>query len=178
MELAFAKKAEKEFGGTEVAELAKVITEAYENVYTVKAIEEALDALFKKQVRENVLEKGKRFDGRKIDEVRPLSIDIGLLTRTHGSAMFKRGQTQVLTIVTLGTPSLEQLIESPAGEESKRYIHHYSMPPYSVGETGRIGTPNRREIGHGALAERALFGGHSPQEEFPHNPLGVRGHVQ
>ncbi len=168
MELAFAKKAEKEFGGTEVAELAKVITEAYENVYTVKAIEEALDALFKKQVRENVLEKGKRFDGRKIDEVRPLSIDIGLLTRTHGSAMFKRGQTQVLTIVTLGTPSLEQLIESPAGEESKRYIHHYSMPPYSVGETGRIGTPNRREIGHGALAERALLAVIPPQEEFPY----------
>ncbi|OGG29816.1 polyribonucleotide nucleotidyltransferase, partial [Candidatus Gottesmanbacteria bacterium RIFCSPLOWO2_01_FULL_46_9] len=168
MEQAFAKKAEKEFGGTEVAELAKVITEAYENEYTVKAIEDALDALFKKQVRENILEKGKRFDGRKVDEIRPLEVEVGLLTRTHGSAMFKRGQTQVLTIVTLGTPSLEQLIESPAGEESKRYIHHYSMPPYSVGETGRIGTPNRREIGHGALAERALLAVIPSQEDFPY----------
>jgi polyribonucleotide nucleotidyltransferase len=90
------------------------------------------------------------------------------LPRTHGSAMFKRGQTQVLTVATLGAPSLEQLIESPSGEESKRYIHHYSMPPYSVGETGRMGTPNRREIGHGALAERALLSVIPPENEFPY----------
>lgn len=168
MESAFAKKAEKEFGGTELAELAKVISEAYGTEYTVKAIEEALDALFKKKVREDILEKGKRFDGRKVDEIRPLEVGVGILPRTHGSAMFKRGQTQVLTVATLGTPSLEQLIESPAGEESKRYIHHYSMPPYSVGETGRIGTPNRREIGHGALAERALLAVVPPETEFPY----------
>lgn len=165
---AFAKKAEKEFGGSEIAELAKIIAQAYVNEYTSKAIEEAIDALFKKQVRQNVLEKGKRFDGRKIDEVRPLDADVGILPRTHGSAMFQRGQTQVLTVATLGTPSLEQLIESPAGEESKRYIHHYSMPPYSVGETGRIGTPSRREIGHGALAERALLSVIPTEEEFPY----------
>ena len=168
MEAAFAKKAEKEFGGSEVAELAKVITEAYENVYTIKAIEEALDALFKKQVRQNILEKGKRFDGRKLDEIRPLSAGVGILTRTHGSAVFQRGQTQVLTIATLGTPSLEQLIESPAGEESKRYIHHYNFPPYSVGETGRFGMTNRREIGHGALAERALLAVIPSEEDFPY----------
>ncbi len=168
MAAAFAKKAEKEFGGTEVAELAKVIMEAYENVYTLKAIEEALDALFKKQVRNDILEKGKRFDGRKLDELRELDAAVGLLTRTHGSAMFSRGQTQVLTVATLGTPSLEQLIESPMGEESKRYIHHYSMPPYSVGETGRFGTPNRREIGHGALAERALLAVIPSEEVFPY----------
>ncbi len=168
MEAAFAKKAEKEFGGTEVAELAKVIVEKYENVYTAKAVEEALDALFKKKVREDILEKAKRFDGRKIDEIRPLDVEVGLLPRTHGSAMFKRGQTQVLTVATLGAPSMEQLIESPAGEESKRYIHHYSMPPYSVGETGRIGTPNRREIGHGALAERALLAVVPNEEDFPY----------
>lgn len=165
---AFAKKAEKEFGGSEVAELAKIIAQAYTNEYTTKAIEEALDGLFKKQVRQNVLEKGKRFDGRTIDEVRPLDVDVGILPRTHGSAVFQRGQTQVLTVATLGTPSLEQLIESPAGEESKRYIHHYSMPPYSVGETGRIGTPSRREIGHGALAERALLSVIPSEEEFPY----------
>ncbi|KKU81098.1 polyribonucleotide nucleotidyltransferase [Candidatus Gottesmanbacteria bacterium RIFCSPHIGHO2_01_FULL_46_14] len=165
---AFAKKAQKEFGGAEVAELAKIIAEAYGKDYTVKVIEEALDGLFKKQVRDNVLEKGQRFDGRKIDEVRPVSVDVGILPRTHGSAVFQRGQTQVLTVATLGTPSLEQLIESPAGEESKRYIHHYSMPPYSVGETGRVGTPSRREIGHGALAERALLSVIPSEEEFPY----------
>lgn len=168
MTAAFAKKAEKEFGGTEVAELAKTIAEAYGTEYTVKAVEEALDGLFKKQVRENILTEGKRFDGRKIDEIRAIDAGVSLLPRTHGSAMFKRGQTQVLTVATLGTPSLEQLIESPAGEESKRYIHHYSMPPYSVGETGRVGTPNRREIGHGALAERALLAVIPPETEFPY----------
>lgn len=168
MEEAFAKKAEKEFGGTEIAELAKSIAEAYEAAYSVKDIEAALDALFKKQVRENVLKHGKRFDGRKIDQVRPIEIEVGILPRTHGSAMFKRGQTQALTVATLGTPSLEQLIESPMGEESKRYIHHYSMPPYSVGETGRVGTPSRREIGHGALAERALVAVIPSEEEFPY----------
>jgi polyribonucleotide nucleotidyltransferase len=168
MESAFAKKAEKEFGGDEVIALAKTIAEVYGKDYTQKAIEEALDTLFKKQVRDNILTREKRFDGRKIDEIRPLSADVGILPRTHGSAVFARGQTQVLTVATLGTPSLEQLIESPTGEEAKRYIHHYSMPPYSVGETGRVGTPSRREVGHGALAERALLSVIPSEEEFPY----------
>jgi len=168
MEEAFAKKAEKEFGGDEVAALAKVIAEKYGTDYSSKDIEGALDGLFKKQVKDNILLHNKRFDGRKIDEVRPIEMEVGILTRTHGSAMFKRGQTQALTVATLGTPSLEQLIESPMGEESKRYIHHYSMPPYSVGETGRVGTPSRREIGHGALAERALIAVIPNEEEFPY----------
>ncbi len=165
---AFAKKAEKEFGGDEVTALAAKIVTDYGTDYTTKDVEAALDALFKKQVRENVLTAGKRFDGRKIDEVRPIEIEVGILSRTHGSAMFKRGQTQALTVATLGTPSLEQLIESPMGEESKRYIHHYSMPPYSVGETGRVGTPSRREIGHGALAERALLAVIPSEDVFPY----------
>ncbi|MBI5449217.1 polyribonucleotide nucleotidyltransferase [Candidatus Gottesmanbacteria bacterium] len=168
MEAAFVKKAEKEFGGEEMTILAKTIAEAYGTDYTVKDIEAALDTLFKKQVRQNILEHAKRVDGRKLDEVRPIDIEVGILPRTHGSAMFKRGQTQALTVATLGTPSLEQLIESPAGEESKRYIHHYSMPPYSVGETGRMGTPSRREIGHGALAERALLSVIPSEEDFPY----------
>lgn len=168
MDAAFAKKAEKEFGGEEVGLLAKTIAEAYEAVYSVKDIEAALDALFKKQVRENVIKHGKRFDGRKLDEVRPIEMELGILTRTHGSAMFKRGQTQALTIATLGAPSLSQLVESPTGEETRRYIHHYSMPPYSVGETGRIGTPSRREIGHGALAERALLAVIPAEDVFPY----------
>lgn len=168
MEAAFAAKAQKEFGGDEIVALAKKIVEEAPAEYTQKAVEEALDALFKKKVREDVLAKGARVDGRKIDEIRPLSAEVGVLPRTHGSAVFQRGQTQALTVATLGTPSLEQLIESPSGEESKRYIHHYSMPPYSVGETGRIGTPSRREIGHGALAERALLGVIPSEEEFPY----------
>lgn len=168
IEAAFAKKAQKEFGDEEVAALAKTIAEAYGTKYTVKTIEEALDGLFKRRIREQVFGKATRFDGRKVDDVRPLSTEVGILPRTHGSAVFVRGQTQALTVVTLGTPSLEQLIESPVGEESKRYIHHYSMPPYSVGETGRVGFPSRREIGHGALAERALLSVIPSEEEFPY----------
>ncbi len=168
MEETFTAHAAKESGSEEIVALAQTITAAYENKWSLKDVETALDGLFKKKVRQNVLEKGKRVDGRKIDEIRPIEIEVGILPRTHGSAMFKRGQTQALTVATLGTPSLEQLIESPAGEESKRYIHHYSMPPYSVGETGRMGTPSRREIGHGALAERALLSVIPSEDEFPY----------
>lgn len=168
METAFKKKNEKEGGDSELLALAQTIAVAYENKYTVGDIMAALDALSKKKIREDVLKHKKRVDGRKIDEIRQISMDVGLLTRTHGSAMFKRGQTQVLTVATLASPDLEQLIEGPTGEESKRYIHHYSMPPYSVGETGRIGTPSRREIGHGALAERALLAVIPPVDQFPY----------
>jgi len=111
---------------------------------------------------------GKRPDGRKFDEIRELSAEVGVLPRTHGSAIFKRGQTQALTITTLGARSLEQYLESAMGEETKRYIHHYSMPPFSTGETGRMGSPSRREIGHGALAERALLPVIPPDEVFPY----------
>lgn len=168
MEDVFTKHAAKESGSEEIVILAQTIVAAYQNQWNIKDVEAALDTLFKKKVRQNILEKGKRVDGRKIDEVRSIEIEVGILPRTHGSAMFKRGQTQALTVATLGTPSLEQLIESPSGEESKRYIHHYSMPPYSVGETGRMGTPSRREIGHGALAERALLSVIPSESEFPY----------
>lgn len=168
MEEAFKKKAEKEFGDQEVAALAQTIATTYEQKYGVSDIMGVLDALFKKKLRNDILAKQKRVDGRKIDEVRPLTMEVGILPRTHGSAMFKRGQTQVLTVATLASPDLEQLIESPMGEESKRYIHHYSMPPYSVGETGRVGSPSRREIGHGSLAERALLAVIPSEETFPY----------
>jgi len=127
----------------------------------------AFEYYWKKIIREKILS-GKRPDLRKADEVRPIEIEIGLLPRTHGSAMFKRGLTQVLTITTLGAPSLQQLIESATGEESKRYIHHYSMPPFSLGEVGRVGNLSRREIGHGALAERALEAVIPREEVFPY----------
>ncbi len=125
------------------------------------------DKLLKKIVREGIV-KGKRPDGRKFDEIRPIEIEVGVLPRTHGSAMFKRGESQALTVTTLGSPSLGQLIESLEGEETKRYMHHYYMPPFSVGETGRLGWPSRREVGHGALAERALEAVIPSEEKFPY----------
>jgi len=133
-----------------------------------KVIAKAVEYILFKSIRETTLKKGIRPDGRRIDEIRPISGQVSVLPRTHGSAIFQRGDTQALTVVTLGSPRLEQLIESAEGEESKRYIHHYSMPPYSLGETGRIGVPSRREIGHGALAERALWAVIPKQEKFPY----------
>ncbi len=168
MEAVFMKNVQKESAGDDVTVLAKTIAEAYANEYSVKDIEATLDKLFKKKVRKDIIEHKKRVDGRGLNEIRSLHAEVGILPRTHGSAIFQRGQTQALTVATLGTPALEQLIEGPAGEESKRYIHHYNMPPYSVGETGRIGTSSRREIGHGALAERALLAVIPSLEEFPY----------
>jgi polyribonucleotide nucleotidyltransferase len=150
------------------APLIEEIFAKYEEKFDKKSIEKALDMLVKKKIREDIINDEKRPDGRKIDEVRQISADVGLLPRTHGSAVFQRGQTQVLTVATLGAPSMQQLIESPMGEESKRYIHHYNFPPYSVGEAGRVGFVSRREIGHGALAERALMGVLPSEEVFPY----------
>lgn len=126
-----------------------------------------MEKLKKDYIRTLILS-GKRLDGRKHTEIRKLSSQVGILPRTHGSAIFQRGQTQVLTVATLGAGSLEQLLESAEGEASKRYMHHYSMPPYSLGETGRMGFPSRRDIGHGALAERALFAVIPSEEVFPY----------
>jgi len=131
------------------------------------AIKEAINKLFKKSFRRAIVS-GKRLSQRALDEIRPLSMEAGVLKRTHGSAIFQRGETQVLSVTTLGAPSLKQLIEGPEGEEVKRYIHHYFMPPYATGETGRFSGPGRREIGHGALAERALLPVVPSEEKFPY----------
>ena len=133
-----------------------------------KLIAKAVESIMFRALRESTLVKGIRPDGRKIDEIRPISCQISVLPRTHGSALFNRGDTQALTIATLGSPRMEQLIESAEGEESKRYIHHYNMPPYSVGEAGRLGFTSRREIGHGALGERAIMAVIPSQAEFPY----------
>ncbi len=138
-----------------------------EGEYKAEVVEEAVHQLYKKLIRKRML-KGDRVDGRGLRDIRPLDMKVDVLPRTHGSAVFKRGKTQALTVTTLGSPSLKQLIESPAGEESKRYIHHYFMPPYSVGETGRFGWPKRREVGHGALAEQALLPVIPSEENFPY----------
>ncbi|MBI2611963.1 polyribonucleotide nucleotidyltransferase, partial [Candidatus Gottesmanbacteria bacterium] len=162
------KRVAKEQEGEELEVLSTTILQKYGEEYEKKHIDDALDVLFKKRMREKILIKGERPDGRDAKTIRPISIEVGILPRTHGSAVFSRGQTQVLTVATLGSPSLEQLIESPEGESAKRYMHHYSMPPYSVGETGRVGFPSRREIGHGALAERALIPVIPLPDQFPY----------
>ncbi len=159
------ENATKEGNGQD-SEIKKAILEAFpeEKPALVSA---AFDKAVRERVRETILS-GKRLDGRKHDEIREVSGEVGVLPRTHGSAVFTRGQTQALTVTTLGSPRLGQLIESGDGEEEKRYIHHYSMPPYSIGETGRVGSPSRREIGHGALAERALLAVIPPKDKFPY----------
>ena len=132
-------------------------------------IDECLYKLQKMIVRRWLLEEGKRVDGRKMDEIRPLSAEVGLIPRVHGSGMFTRGQTQVLTIATLGTIKESQLLDGIDGETTKRYMHQYNMPSYSVGETRPSRGPGRREIGHGALAERALEPVLPSVEEFPYS---------
>jgi polyribonucleotide nucleotidyltransferase len=148
-------------------EYIDAVIEKYED-YSRTDVSKVIDILIKKVSREQTIKTGLRADGRKPDQIRDLSSETGLLPRTHGSAMFKRGATQALTICTLGSPSLNQLIENMEGEYSKRYIHHYAMPPYTVGETGRVGWPSRREVGHGALAERALEPVIPSEEIFPY----------
>ena len=132
------------------------------------SIGDAMYKLEKKTVRHMILEEHKRVDGRTLDDIRPLSAEIDILPRTHGSALFSRGQTQVLSVATLGTIGDEQELDGLDEEESKRYIHHYNFPPYSVGEARPSRGPGRREIGHGALAERALAPVIPSQEEFPY----------
>jgi len=133
-----------------------------------KDVPAIIEAQIRKTVRHNLLEKKVRPDSRKLDEIRPLHIETGILPRVHGSAIFQRGQTQALTVTTLGAPSLGQTLESAEGEEVRRYIHHYNFPPFATGETGKVGAPKRREIGHGALAERALTPVIPPESEFPY----------
>jgi polyribonucleotide nucleotidyltransferase len=145
------------------------IYEKYLETYSQNALNECLDHMQKKLVRKEIIETGARPDGRKTTEIRPISIEVGVLPRTHGSAMFQRGETQAISIVTLGSGRQAQLMQSIEGEETKRYIHHYNFPGWSVGEVSRANYyPGRREIGHGALAERALVAVLPSQEEFPY----------
>ncbi|MEG0221630.1 MAG: polyribonucleotide nucleotidyltransferase [Clostridia bacterium] len=155
------------------------VSEEFKEYYTEKYSEEKYAAdkadiaegLYraeKKAVRNLVLEEGKRVDGRALDEIRPLSAEVGLFERLHGSALFSRGQTQVMSVVTLGSTSEEQNLDGLDEQESKRYIHHYNFPPYSVGEARPSRGPGRREVGHGALAEKALEPVIPSKEEFPY----------
>ena len=128
----------------------------------------AFRALTKRLVRERVVRDGVRIDGRGLADIRQLSAEAGVVPRVHGSALFERGETQVLGVTTLNMLRMEQMIDTLNPDRTKRYMHNYNMPPYSTGETGRVGSPKRREIGHGALAERALVPVLPTREEFPY----------
>jgi DNA polymerase III epsilon subunit family exonuclease len=158
-----AIRALREGGSQE--ELDKALNEARK---TARFSKNLASLLHKKVVRELVLSEGIRMDGRDTDTIRPISVEVGLLPRTHGSALFTRGQTQALTVATLGPSSDVQRIDTIGPEESKRYIHHYNFPPYSTGENKPMRGPSRRDIGHGALAERALVPVLPAADEFPY----------
>ncbi|MCL6537594.1 MAG: polyribonucleotide nucleotidyltransferase [Acidothermus sp.] len=133
-----------------------------------KEIAAALRALTKKLVRERIIREKVRIDGRGLKDIRPLTAEVGVVPRVHGSALFERGETQILGVTTLNMLRMEQQLDTVSPETKKRYMHHYNFPPYSTGEVGRVGSPKRREIGHGALAERALIPVLPSREEFPY----------
>ena len=133
-----------------------------------KEISNAVRSLTKALVRKRIVEQGVRIDGRGTRDIRPLSARVGLIPTAHGSGLFQRGETQVLNVTTLGMPRMDQLLDTIGTDDKKRYMHHYNMPPYANGEVGRVGSPKRREIGHGLLAERALLPVVPSFEEFPY----------
>jgi polyribonucleotide nucleotidyltransferase len=151
-----------------LAKLKKEILEKLGSNYSPQEISAAFDSGLKEAVRSLILENGVRPDGRGVTDIRPIKCEVGRFPRTHGSGLFIRGQTQVLTIATLGSPSEEQKIDGIGQEESRRYMHHYNFPPFSTGEVKRMGSPGRREIGHGALAERALVPVLPSETDFPY----------
>ncbi len=151
-----------------LAELEVQVMTKFEGKYKQAELKNAVTVLFEKEVRRAILEDDFRPDGRKLDEVRPLGIELDVLPRVHGSALFSRGETQVLSIVTLGSPGAEQMIETMEEETTKRFMHHYNFPPFSTGEVRPIRGASRREIGHGALAERALAQVIPVKDVFPY----------
>ncbi|HWO60487.1 MAG TPA: polyribonucleotide nucleotidyltransferase [Umezawaea sp.] len=165
--LTVSGKAERESGIDEVkaATLEKLAT-AFEG--REKEIGAAFRSLNKKLVRQRILRDNIRIDGRGLTDIRSLGAEVALIPRAHGSALFERGETQILGVTTLNMLRMEQQIDSLTPETHKRYLHHYNFPPYSTGETGRVGSPKRREIGHGALAERALMPVLPKRDEFPY----------
>jgi len=144
------------------------VLEALSEQYPPEYLKAALDDHLKSLVRKRIVGEGVRPDGRKPEEIRPISAEVGLLPRTHGSGLFTRGETQVLTIATLGSVGDQQKLDGLEPEETRRFIHHYNFPPFSVGETRPLRGPSRRDIGHGALAERALSPLIPDEDTFPY----------
>lgn len=156
--------------------LSEILEEAYsklEGKYKKVDMVSAVENIKKETMRQLILDTEKRPDGRGIKEVRPISCEVGVLPRTHGSALFSRGITQVLTVATLASPAQELIIQDMYGERTKKYLHYYNFPPYSSGETGRVGWPKNREIGHGMIGENALRPVVPEQERFPYMVLLV-----
>jgi len=151
-----------------LGERREELLERLGETYAAEQILAAFDERVKLQIRGSILEKGVRPDGRGLKEIRPISAEVGILPRTHGSGLFTRGQTQALTIATLGSASEEQRLDTLSPEDTKRFLHHYNFPPFSVGEVRRMGSPSRRDIGHGALAERAIEPVIPAEDEFPY----------
>ena len=136
--------------------------------HPARQVGESFKVIWKEQVRKRILEQGVRPDGRALNEIRPITCEVGMLPRTHGSGLFTRGGTQVLSVATLASLGMKQTLDTVGPDGSKRYMHHYNFPPYSTGEVKRTGSPGRREIGHGALAERAILTCLPSEEEFPY----------
>lgn len=161
---------DKKLREAQMDETKAAILEHFAELYPddIKLIDALIDKVLKETVRKMILEDGDRVDGRTLTEIRPISCEVGILPRPHGSGLFTRGQTQVLSVTTLGALSEDQLLDGLGIEDKKRYIHHYNFPPYSTGEVKPMRGPGRREIGHGALAERALLAVLPSEEEFPY----------
>ena len=149
-------------------EISALVTEALKDDYSKNAIGDGFKAVFREAVRGRILQQHVRSDGRAMDQVRPISCDTGILPRTHGTGLFTRGETQVLSIVTVGSLSLKQTIDSVGPDNTRRFMHHYNFPSYSTGEARRAMSPGRREIGHGALAERAISPVLPSEDDFPY----------
>ena len=159
-----------------IDELKEEVRETFKELYkdsdniekVINQVNEVLEAIEYEEIRRLITEEKVRPDGRRVDEIRPLDSQVDILPRTHGSALFTRGQTQVLSVTTLGSIGEYQILDGLSDEEGKRFMHHYNFPQFSVGETGRYGAPGRREIGHGALGEKALARVIPSEEEFPY----------
>ncbi len=158
-------KAERDEGLDRLeAEVAEQLAEEFSRNH----IAEGFKNVVKGEVRRRILDLGVRPDGRSLAEIRPIACEVGALPRTHGSGLFTRGQTQVLSVATLGPLNMKQTLDTLSPDGTKQFMHHYNFPPYSVGEARRVGSPGRREIGHGALAERAILSSLPPEQEFPY----------
>lgn len=164
------KNADKQARETAIDQLHKEVTAALSSAFPEHAalVAKSFNLLLKRKVRQMILDEGERTDGRRADEVRELACRVGIFPRTHGSGLFRRGQTQVLSVATLGTVRDAQELDTTGEQDQKRYMHHYNFPPYSVGEARIMRGPGRREIGHGSLAERALLPVLPPEEQFPY----------
>ena len=160
-----AEKGEKD---SAIGDLNSQVTASLSEEYSEQEVAEAFESLMTNEVRSGIVYEGRRPDGRNPTQIRPIECETSLLPRTHGSGLFTRGQTQVLSIATLGSMAEVQKLDTISPDHSKRYLHHYNFPPYSVGEVRRMGGPGRREIGHGALAERALLPVIPNESDFPY----------